>query len=167
MKTFSEHLNESLTAKTTLPFIKKAHAGQKYGSKPYWTHPKAVADKAKEIFGSKLGEIGYIVALLHDVPEDTKYGLAELKEMGYSQEVLDAVALVTKVKSMSYEDNINRIVQSGNRTAMMVKFADNFMNYTGDKSSWDPKRAEKSQAKYMKSMQDLGSKLGVDPKDYL
>jgi len=50
---------------------------------------------------------------------------------------------------------------------MMVKFADNFINYTGDKSGWDPQKAAKSQAKYMKSMQDLGKVLGVKPEDYL
>lgn len=167
MKSFSEHLYENVVSKTTLSFIKRAHKGQKYGKKPYWTHPKAVAEKAMEIFGSRLGEVGYISCLLHDVVEDTKYGLTHLREMGYSQDVLTVVELVTKVKSMSYEDNINRIIQSGNKTAMMVKFADNFINYTGDKSSWDPKRAEKSQAKYMKSMKLLGSKLGVNPEDLL
>jgi hypothetical protein len=34
-----------MTVKDTLEFIKTAHAGQMYGSNPYWVHPKTVADK--------------------------------------------------------------------------------------------------------------------------
>jgi (p)ppGpp synthase/HD superfamily hydrolase len=155
------------TIKTTLSLIKKAHAGQMYGSSPYWTHPLAVAEKGREIFGSKFTDTAYIVALLHDVIEDTHLTLTDLQKIGYSGQVLDAVSLVTKDKSMDYEVNIDRIVKSRNVFAQMVKFADNFINYTGDKSHWDSKRAEKSQAKYMKSMKTIGSVLNVDPMKYL
>jgi (p)ppGpp synthase/HD superfamily hydrolase len=161
MRTFSEYLNEDVNVKTTLTFIKKAHAGQKYGSQPYWTHPKQVADTGKKVFGSKFNSVAYIVALLHDVIEDTEYGEIELLKLGYTQEILDAVKYCTKDSSLNYNANIQRIISSGNKIAMMVKFADNYVNYTGDKSSWEPKRREKSQTKYMKSMQDLGAKLGV------
>jgi (p)ppGpp synthase/HD superfamily hydrolase len=143
------------TIKSTLSLIKKAHAGQMYGSSPYWTHPLAVAEKGREIFGSKFTDTAYIVALLHDVIEDTHLTLTDLQKMGYSAQVLDAVSLVTKDKSMDYV------------FAQMVKFADNFINYTGDKSHWDSKRAEKSQAKYMKSMKTIGSVLNVDPMKHL
>jgi hypothetical protein len=44
---------------------------------------------------------------------------------------------------------------------MMVKYADNFENYSGDKSSWDPARAAASQKKYLKSLNMLGDALGV------
>lgn len=151
------------TVKTTISFIKTAHTGQKYGNSPYWTHPLAVAEKGKEIFGSKFGEDSYIAALLHDVVEDTGYTIDDLMEMGYPKAVLDAVELVTKDKRMTYDENIMRIIRSKNKNAMMVKFADNFINFTGDKSNWDPKKAAKSQAKYLKSMRDLGQVLGVDP----
>jgi (p)ppGpp synthase/HD superfamily hydrolase len=161
MRTFSENLSEAVNASNTLAFIKKAHAGQKYGPQPYWTHPKKVADIGKEVFGSKFNNDAYVVALLHDVIEDTEYGETELLELGYTQEILDAVKLLTKDGSMNYNANIQRIISSGNKTAMMVKFADNYVNYTGDKSGWDAARREKSQIKYKKSMQDLAAKLGV------
>jgi len=48
MKSFTEHLTENMNKQKALEFIKKAHAGQKYGSSPYWTHPKAVADVGKK-----------------------------------------------------------------------------------------------------------------------
>lgn len=41
------------TIKQTVAFIKKAHSGQKYGTDPYWTHPFAVAENGRELFGSK------------------------------------------------------------------------------------------------------------------
>jgi hypothetical protein len=44
LKSFKEH-NKLMTVKDTLEFIKTAHAGQMYGSNPYWVHPKTVADK--------------------------------------------------------------------------------------------------------------------------
>jgi len=160
MKTFLEHSKEP-SIKVTLDLIKIAHAGQKYGPGPYWKHPKAVADFGKKKFGSKFDTSTYITALLHDTIEDTKYDEAELRKLGYSDEILDAVVLVTKVKGLSYEDNIKRIVSSGNRRAMMVKFADNYMNYTGDKSSWSEEKRAKSQAKYLKSMEVIGAKLNV------
>lgn len=155
------------TVKSTIKLIKKAHAGQKYGSSPYWTHPLAVAEKGKELFGSRFTLSAYFAALLHDVVEDTNLTPADLQKMGYNAQVIDTVELVTKNPSLDYEGNIRRIIQSGNKLAMMVKFADNFMNYTGDKSNWDPKKAAKSQAKYLKSMQDLGKVLGIRPEDHL
>ena len=153
--------------RSTVSLIKKAHAGQRYGSDPYWTHPLAVAEKGKELFTSKFTETAYIAALLHDVVEDTNVTPSDLQRIGYNAQVIDTVELVTKDESLSYEDNIRRIIQSGNKLAMMVKFADNFINYTGDKSGWGQKRVEKSQAKYMKSMQELGKALGIRPEDHL
>ena len=159
---FNQYLEEAMTAQKALKFIKKAHAGQKYGNSPYWTHPKAVADVGKKFFGSKFDKKTYIAALLHDVIEDTPYKEAELKKLGFDKDTLDAVKLLTKDKSMSYADNIQRIIQSGNKRAMMVKYADNYINFTGDKSAWDPEKKAASQAKYKKSIQTIGGKLGVD-----
>lgn len=156
-----QFLKESASVANTLEFIKKAHGSQKYGNDPYWKHPLKVLETGRKFFGSRFTVSAQHAALLHDVPEDTPYGLDKLKEMGYSDEVLDAVALVTKDKSLSYESNIQRIISSGNKIAMMVKFADNYQNYTGDKSHWPAEKAAKSQAKYKKSMEALGSKLGV------
>lgn len=155
------------TIKSTINLIKKAHAGQKYGADPYWTHPLAVAEKGKDLFGSKFTVSAYLASLLHDTLEDTELTASELQRLGYNAQVIDVVELVTKDKTLNYEGNIRRIIQSGNKLAMMVKFADNFINYTGDKSGWDIKRAAKSQAKYLKSMQDLGKVLNIRPEDYL
>ena len=158
-------LTESIIASKTLEFIKKAHAGQMYGKDiPYWKHPEAVMNTGKRIFGSKFDITAQTIALLHDVVEDTKYTEEDLKKMGYTDEDLAGVRLVTKDNSLSYDQNIQRIISSGNKRAMMVKFADNYENYTGDKSGWTEEKRTKSQAKYKKSMQMLAAKLGLDEK---
>lgn len=152
--------------KETTDFIMSAHHGQWYGNLPYWTHPFDVAAFGQEFFGDDFDEDATIAALLHDVIEDTEHTRESLSSLGYSDIVLDAVELVTKVEGLSYFENIQRIIDSDNRSSMMVKFADNYKNFTGDKSDWDPKRREKSNAKYLKSMEMLARALGVDlPED--
>lgn len=153
-------INE-LDVSKTLNFATKAHQGQQYGEKPYITHPRSVAATGKKFFGAAFTPDAIKVALLHDVVEDTPYKLKQLAKMGYSPEVVQAVQLLTKNKALSYADNIKAIIASGNKLAMMVKYADNYQNFTGDKSSWDPERAAHSQKKYLASLDMLGDKLGV------
>jgi hypothetical protein len=82
--------------------------------------------------------------------------------MGFNPEVVQAVSLLTKNKALSYADNIKAIINSGNRLAMMVKYADNYQNFTGDKSDFDPARADRLQQKYLASLNLLGAKLGIN-----
>lgn len=155
-----DQLNE-LNIAQTLKFIKQAHGDQLYGSLPYWRHPRAVALTGRKIFGSRFTSDAVKTAFLHDVVEDTHIGIDELSKLDFSPQVIDAVSLLTKNKSLTYRQNIEAIIASGNPLAMMVKYADNYENYTGDKSSWDPQRATSSQKKYLMSLNMLGTKLGV------
>lgn len=153
------------TFQETLTFVRRAHASQKYGELPYWTHLEAVWLTGVRIFGDRFDDEAQLAALLHDVLEDTEWTVVGLVREGYSDAVLAPVVLVTKDKALSYEENINRIIESTNVRAMMVKYSDNYVNYTGDKSHWDAKRAAKSQAKYAASMTRLRGALeqvGVD-----
>ncbi len=156
-----ELLDESFTLSKTFDFIRKAHKGQKYGTVDYWNHPKSVAFFGKKFFKNKFNDNAMKAALLHDVIEDTPYSDQQLSKMGFEKEVVDAVKLLTKNKSLSYEDNIKKIIDSGNKTAMMVKFADNYKNYTGDKSDWPEEKKQSSQKKYKNSLEMLAQKLGV------
>ena len=153
---------KELNIASTLKFIKDAHSDQLYGKLPYWRHPRAVALTGRKIFGSKFNSEAVKTAFLHDVVEDTNVGLDELRKLGFSDDVITAVSLLTKDKSMSYTDNIQRIINSGSKLAMMVKYADNYENYTGDKSDWATDRAEASNQKYLKSLNTLGDVLGVN-----
>ena len=158
-----EQVNEYNIRKTK-KFIQRAHdkeQGQMYGDMPYSSHPKAVANLGKKFFGGKFGPEAVKVALLHDVLEDTPYTPEQLAKKGFSPEVIEAVQLLTKDKTLSYADNIRNIINSGNPLAMMVKYCDNYMNYTGDKSHWTPSRAEASNKKYLASLNMLGDVLGI------
>ena len=80
----------------------KAHAGQvdKAGV-PYVFHPirvscKCVTDEEK------------IVALLHDVIEDTGVTIDYLLSKGFSRKIVDAILSVTRNDGESYEDFIRR-----------------------------------------------------------
>jgi hypothetical protein len=158
-----EQLDEYNVRKTK-KFIQRAHdqeQGQMYGNMPYSSHPKQVANLGKKFFGTKFGPEAVKVALLHDVLEDTPYTPDQLAKKGFSKEVIQAVQLLTKNKALSYADNIRNIINSGNSLAMMVKYSDNYMNYTGDKSHWTPERAAHSQKKYLASLNMLGDVLGI------
>ena len=63
-----------------------------------------------------------IIAVLHDVVEDTSVTLRDLQIAGYSAQIVDAVKYLTKAKEEEYEDFIERI--KGNTLAIKIKIAD-------------------------------------------
>ena len=63
-----------------------------------------------------------IVAVLHDVVEDTDITMQQLEDEGFSKQVLAALRLVTHDDGTSYENYITNI--KGNPIARAVKLAD-------------------------------------------
>lgn len=63
-----------------------------------------------------------IVAILHDVPEDTDISIDKLREMGFSTRVLIALELLTHKDDMPYMEYIKRL--SHNADAKAVKKED-------------------------------------------
>lgn len=63
-----------------------------------------------------------IIAVLHDVPEDTKIGIVELQDLGFSIRVIKALDLLTHDPNTPYDDYIKAI--SFNDDATKVKLAD-------------------------------------------
>ncbi len=82
---------------------------------PYVFHPFHLAEQMPD-------EKTTIVALLHDVVEDTEYSLDDLKSMGFSDDILEAIALMTHDESVPYMKYVEQIKQ--NRIASIVKRAD-------------------------------------------
>ena len=82
---------------------------------PYVFHPIHLAEQMKD-------ENTTVAALLHDVMEDTPYTLEDLREEGFSEEVLEALLLLTHQKSEDYLDYVRRI--KDNPIAKAVKLAD-------------------------------------------
>lgn len=101
------------------------HAGQvdKSGV-PYYKHPLAVMVR----LGASATDAERHAALLHDVVEDTDISLEFLRGLGYSEEVLTMVDLLTKKASMTHRLYIFNIIGSGNVGALRVKLADMFDN---------------------------------------
>jgi (p)ppGpp synthase/HD superfamily hydrolase len=63
-----------------------------------------------------------VVALLHDVVEDTNYTMADLARLGFKKEVLDALELLTHDKDVPYLEYVAKL--KDNRIAREVKLAD-------------------------------------------
>jgi (p)ppGpp synthase/HD superfamily hydrolase len=93
-----------------------AHRGQRdrYGP-PYILHPLRVMGRVESA-------VEKIVAVLHDVPEDTQWTLADLKREGFPEEVLEALDCLTKRAGEPYQELVNRA--AGNPLARRVKLAD-------------------------------------------
>ena len=100
----------------------EAHKDQKDKSgQPYVFHPFHLAEQMTD-------EETTIVALLHDVVEDTSVTLEDLAAEGFSQSVLDAIALMTHAPGVNYMDYVAEIKK--NPIAKAVKIADLTHNST-------------------------------------
>ena len=82
---------------------------------PYVFHPFHLADQMED-------ENTTIVALLHDLVEDTPYTLTDLEAMGFPQAAIDAIALMTHADDVPYMDYVAKIKE--NPIARAVKLAD-------------------------------------------
>lgn len=96
---------------------------------PYIEHPRAVARIVASERGRELAdrwnvdiETAQVVALLHDVLEDTEVTAEQMAEAGLPQEVIDVLRVMTKPKGADYMEYIQRV--KGNPTARLVKWAD-------------------------------------------
>jgi|LakMenEpi03Aug12_release.lakeMendotaPanAssembly.Ray.scaffolds.fasta_scaffold00148_4 (p)ppGpp synthase/HD superfamily hydrolase len=62
------------------------------------------------------------VAILHDLIEDTPVTLEQLRELGFCQQVVQAIGLLTRTSGLSYADYVCRL--KPNALARQVKMAD-------------------------------------------
>ena len=94
----------------------EAHHGQadKAGL-PYINHPLHLAEQMET-------EDTCVVALLHDVVEDTNVTLDDLKRAGFTEIQLEAIVAMTHEASVPYMDYIREIKK--NPVATAVKIAD-------------------------------------------
>ena len=82
---------------------------------PYVFHPFHLAEQMPD-------EDCTIVALLHDVVEDTEYSVEDLRTLGCSEAVLTALMLMTHDDDTPYLDYVAML--KSNRIARTVKLAD-------------------------------------------
>jgi len=82
-----------------------AHLNQEDKSgKPYILHPLWVMNAVRH-----LGEDYMIVAVLHDVLEDTDWLPNDLKNEGFSTDIITALSLLIHVHSDPYEEYIKKL----------------------------------------------------------
>ena len=94
----------------------EAHAGQKdKNGQPYILHPLRVMARVQ-------ADEERIVAILHDVLEDTPWTRAQLEARGFPALILDALDCVTKRDGENYRDFVAR--SASNPIALRVKLAD-------------------------------------------
>ena len=94
----------------------EAHRKQKDKSGiPYVFHPIHLAEQMET-------EETIIVALLHDVVEDSDYTIEDLRKKGFSDAVLEAISLMTHADGVDYMDYVAEIKK--NPIARVVKLAD-------------------------------------------
>ena len=65
-----------------------------------------------------------IIALLHDIVEDTNISFKELEEYGYNKEIIEPLKFLTKKKGEYYPDYIDRIISSNDIHTLNVKLSD-------------------------------------------
>lgn len=82
---------------------------------PYVFHPFHLAEQMKD-------EYTVCTALLHDVVEDSHLTLEDLRNYGFPDEVVNAVALMTHEENVTYFDYVRKI--KTNPVAAAVKLAD-------------------------------------------
>ena len=105
---------------------------------PYVFHPFHLAEQMTD-------ENTTIVALLHDVIEDTDYTIDDLRKMGFDEKVINAISLMTHDPAVAYMEYVAQI--KTNPIAKAVKLAD--LKHNSDMSRldsitpYDVDRAEK------------------------
>lgn len=92
------------------------HSGQVCkGGQPYILHPLAVMHQVKSLDAK-------IVAVGHDLLEDTDTTIEDLNTLGCSVQIIQAIVALTKLKNERRSDSARRIAE--NRLACEVKLAD-------------------------------------------
>ena len=87
------------------------------GGNPYFMHLLKVYSKVDNYLEK-------CCALLHDVVEDTDVTYDDLRGVGFNDEIIEILTILTKNKGEDYRKYIERIISSGNIHALNIKLAD-------------------------------------------
>lgn len=106
----------TVQTKKALKLMFEMHKNQKDNAgMPYVFHPFHLAEQMST-------EEETIVALLHDIIEDTQITLEDIKEMGFDDNIIVSLSLLTHKNNEDYDTYIKRIAT--NKTATIVKIVD-------------------------------------------
>ncbi|MBQ4262969.1 MAG: GTP pyrophosphokinase [Bacilli bacterium] len=113
---------------------------------PYVFHPFHVAEQMDD-------EDSTIVALLHDIIEDTDVTIEDLVSLGFSVQVINALKCLTHLEDEDYFDYIKRV--SNNEIAKKVKIQDLKHNMDLSRLSSVSEKDLQRVEKYKKSLKFL------------
>ncbi len=120
----TQNSNDMKRLATAIDVSRSAHLGQtdKCGQ-PYWIHPFTVA---MNLFQNDPTHISCcIVALLHDILEDTDCSLDSLRKLvELTDEEAAALLILTREPNDSYDEYITKIINSQSYIALLVKIYD-------------------------------------------
>ena len=109
---------------------------------PYVFHPFHLAEQMKD-------EVTTVAALLHDVVEDTDISFEDLEKQGFSDEIINALKLLTHDENTPYMEYVGEIKK--NSIATKVKLADLRHNSDLSRLSVVDEKALKRREKYQKA----------------
>ena len=143
-----------------------AHEGQRRGSgEPYVTHPIATAQILAEL---GIDPVAICAALLHDVPEDTDYGLTDIEER-FGAEVMQLVDGVTKLSRFSTHsheqqqaENIRKMLlaMAQDIRVVLIKLADRLHNMR-TLHGLPPEKQQRIARQTMEIYAPLAERLGI------
>jgi len=90
------------------------------GGEEYIKHPLAVMEMVRNVFGNDQELL--MIALGHDLLEDSHFSMEDLYEHGFSERVVLGILSLTKVDGQSYEEYKKQV--KSNQDAMKVKIFD-------------------------------------------
>jgi len=125
-----------------------AHNGQKdKAGQPYILHPLYVMNKMCTIDQK-------IIAVLHDIVEDTEVTLHYIKAIGAPQRIIDGIDAISKRKGETQKDYIERV--KGNTLARAVKPEDIKHNLSIERlMPLNEETALRLSTKYIKALNQL------------
>jgi GTP diphosphokinase / guanosine-3',5'-bis(diphosphate) 3'-diphosphatase len=144
----------------------EAHEGQRRATgEPYVTHPIASAQITAEL---GIDPVAVEAALLHDVPEDTEYGLTDIEER-FGAEVahmVDGVTKLSKFSTHSHEqrqaENIRKMLlaMAEDIRVVLIKLADRLHNMR-TLHGLPPEKQERIARQTMEIYAPLAERLGI------
>ena len=141
------------TLEKAIGIATQTHQGQMdKGGEPYILHPLRLMLRMKT-------EDEMIIAVLHDLLEDTTWTLEQLRSEGFTDEVVSAVKFLTRRHDESYDAFIERVKTNSNAKQVKIADVEDNMNIQriSKLSSKDTHRLEK----YHKAWRKLTLERGV------
>jgi (p)ppGpp synthase/HD superfamily hydrolase len=131
---------------------------------PYIHHVRRVVARVADLAPAEISVECQTAAALHDVVEDSRWTLEDLRAEGFPPEVVDAVDSVTKRDGEDYFDMVRRA--AADPVGRWVKLADNLDNADPERAAQlSPDVRARLADKYAAARSILADHGAADPRD--